>query len=116
MKLRHYLSCFGPQFVRGLGVLATRANGDPKRFFTSALTLPDFHHLQKSADSSHLQSATRIAVWVTIAIAWVVMATTLFIVQLPLVLWLGLAIVVSLIAPFVLIMTASLFLALQKST
>jgi len=63
-----------------------------------------------------LQSATRIAVWVAIAIAWVVMATTLFIVQLPLVLWLGLAIVVSLIAPFVLIMTASLFLALQKST
>ena len=116
MKLRHYLSCFGPQFVKGLGVLATQADGDPKRFLKSALALPDFHRLQKSADSSHLQSATRIAVWVAIAIAWVVMATTLFIVQLPLVLWLGLAIAVSLIAPYALILVATLFLALHKRT
>ena len=105
MNPRHYLSCYGPQFVRGLGYLAARADMRVHRFAASLWPIPDYAALAGSQRSEVNQAVTT-SVWVAIAGAWVTMATLLFVAQLPILQWLIFALLLSLVAPFGLMFVA----------
>ncbi len=105
MNPRHYLSCYGPQFVRGLGYLAMRADMRVYRFAASLWPIPNYATLAESRRSEVSQVVTT-SVWVVIAGAWVAMATLLFVVQIPILQWLIFALLLSLVAPFGLMFVA----------
>ena len=116
MKLRNYISCFGPQFVHGLAVLADKVDYRPTTFFKRALALPDFHKLGAEPEPRDARAGDLHAVvWMTIACSWVVLLAMLFVLGFNLSQWLALVFFVSFIAPFVLIFIGFLILVLHRS-
>ena len=109
--MRNYLSCFGPQFVRGIAVLGARADYDRARFWKSVRPLPNFFEVARSETpkSSASRSLTR-AVWSAIVIAWILSIVVVAFIRLT---WwqIGLLIViVSIPAPQILLWVAALCL------
>ncbi len=106
--LRNYLSCFGPQFVKGIGILADQSHYKKSAFIKSIRPLPDFFVLSRQP-SPHTSEVKRVrgVVWGAIAVAWITMIVLLFVISLPLALWLSLAGLVSLIAPHTLLLIAA---------
>lgn len=114
LRWRNYLSCFGPQFVRGISILAHDAHYDRTKFRKAIRPLPDFFALGKKVpphDASARQ--LRLAIWSAIAIAWIL--SIAFVAFIRLALWqIGLLIiVVSLPAPQILLGVATYILPKQ---
>jgi hypothetical protein len=111
IRLRNYLSCFGPQFVRGISVLAEKSGYERRAF--RALTRPylNFFELDRLQKPHSRQARDiRSAVWGAIVIAWIVMIAMLAMLRIPLAVWLVIAILVSVIAPRSLLGIAALCL------
>ena len=106
--LRNYLSCFGSQFIKGIGILADKAKYKRSAFLKSIRPLPNFFELSQQA-SPNTSEARRVRgiVWGAIAVAWIAMIILLFVISLPFALWLALAVIVSLIAPHTLLLIAA---------
>ena len=105
MKLSDYLSCFGPQFVRGLGSLATKSNGKLQRFTRVLWPIPDFNQVPHTALTLQGKWVIR-SVWLAIGIAWVSMIYLLIDLWHSLLLWAGIALLLSVLAPFALMFVA----------
>lgn len=109
--LRNYLSCFGPQFVRGIAVLAAKAKFDRAEFRKSVRPLPNFFEVARAEapKTPASRSLTR-AVWSAIVIAWILSIVVIAFIRL---MWwqIGLLIViVSIPAPQILLWVAALCL------
>lgn len=106
--LKNYLSTFGPQFVRGIGVLAAEAQFERKRFLTTIRLLPNFFEVSRRFDrGDRLAARVRLAVWSAIAIAWMISITALAFLRLNPAQIIALILVVSLPAPYILLRIAA---------
>ena len=109
-RIYNYLSCFGPQFVDGICVLARSTNFERQRFRRKIKPMPNFFELasnKKNLTSSLKARQLRIAVWSAIATAWVLTLTALTFLNLN---WWGaliLIVAVSIPAPYILIEVAA---------
>ncbi len=110
-RWRNYGSCFGPQFVRGMSVLAERAGYERRAFRKLTRPLPDFFAVaSQDKPMSRPARQLRSAIWGAIALAWIMMLVLLTMARLPFSVWLVVAVVVSLIAPRTLLGIAALCL------
>jgi hypothetical protein len=106
--LKNYLSTFGPQFVRGIGVLAAEAQFERKKFLAATHPLPNFFEATKRFNKSDkLAARLRMAVWASIAIAWMLSITILAFLRLNAAQIIGLILIVSLPAPYILLRIAA---------
>ncbi len=106
--LKNYLSTFGPQFVRGIGVLAAEAQFERKNFVASTRPLPNFFTVAKRHNKDDV-GATKVrrAVWSAIAIAWIISITALAFLRLNPAQIAALILIVSLPAPYILLRIAA---------
>jgi hypothetical protein len=109
-RIYNYLSCFGPQFVDGILVLARSTNFERQRFRKKIKPMPNFFELariKKNLASSPKAQQLRLAIGSAIAIAWILTITALAFLNLN---WWGALIliaVVSVPAPYILIGVAA---------
>lgn len=116
IRLRNYLSCFGPQFVRGMSVLADKSGYERRAFRALTRPYPNFFELAKLQKPHSRQARdVRSAVWGAIVIAWIAMIAMLAMLRIPLAVWLVIAILVSVIAPRSLLGIAALCLPKARS-
>lgn len=116
-RLKNYLSCFGPQFISGLSVLAEKSGYERRAFRALTRPLPDFFRLAKQAQPRSKNARSfRAAIWGAIALAWIFMIILLTMARLPFASWLVIAVIVSVIAPRTLIFIASLCLRRAPKT
>ena len=116
MKIRNYISCFGPQFIHGMAVLADKVDYRPGTFLKRALALPDFYKLGHEAEPRDARAGDLHAVvWMTIASTWLVLFGLLFLLGLRFTQWLAIVVVISLLAPFLLILLATTILVLHRA-
>lgn len=112
---KNYISTFGPQFVRGVGVLAAEAQFERKNFLASTRPLPNFFITAKRYPKDDAGAArVRRAVWSAIAIAWMVSVTALAFLRLNPAQIIALILVVSVPAPYVLLRIAAWCLPRRK--
>lgn len=113
-RLRNYLSCFGPQFVRGIAVLAVKASFDRAQFRKHVRPLPNFFEVAR-AEAPKTEAARGLtrAVWSAIVIAWILSIVVVAFIRLT---WwqIGLLIIiVSIPAPRILLWVAAMCLPKQ---
>lgn len=112
---KNYISTFGPQFVRGIGLLAAEAQFERKKFLTSTRPLPNFFVVSNRYRKDDIGVAhLRRAVWSAIAIAWMVSITALAFLRLNPAQIIALILVVSVPAPYVLLRIAAWCLPRRK--
>lgn len=112
---KNYISTFGPQFVRGIGVLAAEAQFERKSFLALTRPLPNFFTLAKRYHKNDVGAAhVRRAVWSAIAIAWIISITALAFLRLNPVQIIALILIVSVPAPYVLLRIAAWCLPRRK--
>lgn len=115
MKRHSYLSCYGPQFIHGLVIVADKSKYRPKVFLKKAFAFPNHFDLIKVAPPRNFRAGdVRSVLWSAIASTWLVMGAILFVLQPPLNLWLAFALVLTLLAPILLILLASAVLMMHK--
>ncbi len=112
---KNYLSTFGPQFVRGIGVLAAEAQFERKNFLALTRPLPNFFAIAKRYHKDDVGAArVRRAVWSVIALAWMISITALAFLRLSPVQIIALILIVSVPAPYVLLRIAAWCLPRHK--
>lgn len=110
-RLKNYLSCFGPQFVSGITVIADKAGYERRAFRALTRPYPNFFELAKLPKPANRNAHdVRMAVWGAIVIAWIFMITLLAMVRISLSTWIIAALIVSIIAPRTLLGIAALCL------
>lgn len=63
-RIRHYLSMYRPQFMRGVSVLASEASYDRKKFLKKLRPLPNFNNLvQSEPTDKQLDRQIRLVGW-----------------------------------------------------
>lgn len=105
---KNYVSAFGPQFVRSVGVLAVEADFEREKFLAATHPLPNFFAITKrySKYSAHAVRIRRV-VWSAIAIAWMVSIAALAFLRLNPVQIIALILIVSVPAPYILLRIAA---------
>ena len=116
MRRHSYLSCYGPQFIHGLAVVADQVKYRPAAFLKKTLKFPNYFMLVKEPAPRDFRGGdVKTVVWTAVIATWLILALIWFYAQIPLVGWLIFVGCILLIAPFMLIFAAAAVLWLHAA-